>query len=209
VYPRQIGPKLLRWLRLALLVLALGLPAPATAQTTDFDCVSVGEPRCLRVATGMVDAVDALTIVDIGPGLLRNAADKRVTIRVGRLDRDLRGLYSPATRTITISRRLARRAVQVRALILAHELQHATEALVDDETSEQCFLSEEAAFRVEARVWPQLFPGRTPPNLDEYHREANALVRQLAQDPEGFVDDIRSLYEDDCGDQPDDSDDEG
>jgi hypothetical protein len=87
--------------------------------------------------------------------------------------------------------------VQVRAVILAHELQHATERDEDDQTSEDCYRSEEAAFRVEARIWPQLWPGR-PPEDDDYERDANELVRQVASDPDGFERDLRQLYRDDC-----------
>jgi hypothetical protein len=171
------------------------LSLPADARAT---CLDVGATRCLSVAPILADAVLALRELPDGQPLLRNAADRRVRIRSARLDSDLRGLYSPISRVITVSRRLERRAVQVRAVILAHELQHATEPDDPDETVERCFQSEEAAFRVEARIWSQLWRGAAPPDVDGYHRDANRLVSQLADDPDGFAREIRDLYEDDC-----------
>src|SRR5438067_5025041 len=129
---------------------------------------------------------------------MRNAGDLRVRLRRRRLGDALRGYYQSSTRMIWISRDLERRVVPVRAVILAHELQHATEPAGDDETTEDCYRSEEAAFRVEARIWPQLWPGQAPPNDDEYERDANELVEQIARDPEGFARDIREMYHDDC-----------
>jgi hypothetical protein len=174
-------------------VQVLSLPTDARAT-----CLDVGTTRCLSVAPILADAVLALRELPDGQPLLRNAADRRVRIRSARLDSDLRGFYSPNSRVITISRRLERRAVQVRAVILAHELYHATEPDDPDETVERCFQSEEAAFRVEARIWSQLWWGAAPPGVDGYHRDANRLVSQLADDPDGFRQEIRELYEDDC-----------
>lgn len=211
MYPSPIGSKLARWLFVSLVAATLSGSSPAAAQVApgpETDCLQVGAARCLSVASGMVEAVQALMATDVGPALLRTAADRRVRVRITRLDRGLEGQYSPATRTVAIARRLARRAVQVQALALAHELQHAGERPEDEATTEQCFASEEAAFRLEARVWPQLWGGQLPPDVDEYYREANDLVRQLARDPEGFARDIRDLYQDDCGEPTDDEEDE-
>src|SRR5262245_34232520 len=116
----------------------------------------------------------------------------------------MRGYYQSSARVILISRDLERRSIEVRAVILAHELQHATEPDDEDETIEECYRSEEAAFQVEARIWPQLFPGQTPPDGDEYERDANELVRQVARDPESLARDVRELYHDDCEPEPED-----
>ena len=184
---------------LAALALAAALARPPTADAQAASCLDVGATRCLSTASGLVEPVQALLEIPEGRALLRNAADRRVRLRLRRLGDDLRGYYQASSRLIWISRDLERRAVQVRAVILAHELQHATER-GDDETSEDCYRSEEAAFRVEARIWPQLWPGQAPPDDDEYERDANELVRQVGGDPEGFARDVRELYQDDCGD---------
>jgi hypothetical protein len=211
VYPRQIAAKSPRWFLVCLFVGHLLGAVPANAQavpTPSSSCLQVGTTRCLQSDLRLVDAIQSLQATDVGPDLLRNAADRRVQLRVGRLDRGLEGQYSPRTRTIVVDRRVARRAVQVRALVLAHELQHATERPSDDESAEACFASEEAAFRVEAHVWPQLWGGQLPPDVDAYYKDANDLVRQLATDPEGFASDIREMYQDDCGDDEGEDEDE-
>src|SRR5438067_13149784 len=128
---------------------------------------------------------------------MRNAGDLRVRLRRRRLGDALRGYYQSSTRMIWISRDLERRVVPVRAVILAHELQHATEPAGDDETTEDCYRSEEAAFRVEARIWRQLCAGQAPPTEDEYERDGNELGGQLARDPEGVAAGVRGMYHDD------------
>jgi hypothetical protein len=195
-----VTPRPARHLALALAALALAgaLARPPAADAQAASCLDVGATRCLSTASGLIEPVRALLEIPEGQALLRNAADRRVRLRLRRLGDDLRGYYQATSRQIWISRDLERRAVQVRAVILAHELQHATERGGDDETSEDCYRSEEAAFRVEARIWPQLWPGQPPPNDDEYERDANELVRQLADDPAGLVRDVRELYHDDC-----------
>jgi hypothetical protein len=194
-------PPLLR-LALAALALAGALAGPPTAHAQSAGCLDVGATRCLSTPGALVEPVRALLEIPEGRALLRNAADRRVRLRMRRLGDDLRGYYQASTRVILISRDLERRAVQVRAVILAHELQHATERGDDDETTEDCYWSEEAAFQVEARIWPQLWPGQTPPDDDEYARDANELVRQVARDPEGLARDVRDLYHEDCEADP-------
>ena len=187
-------------LALAALALASALARPPAADAQAASCLDVGATRCLSTASGLVEPVRALLEIPEGQALLRNAADRRVRLRLRRLGDDLRGYYQASSRLIWLSRDLERRAVQVRAVILAHELQHATERGGDDATSEDCYRSEEAAFRVEARIWPQLWPGQAPPNDDEYERDANELVRQVVRDPEGFARDVREMYHQDCED---------
>jgi hypothetical protein len=188
-------------LALAALALSAALTFPPAAQAQSAGCLDVGATRCLSTPAALVEPVQALLEIPEGRDLLRNAADRRVRLRLRRLDDELRGYYQASSRLILISRDLERRSVQVRALILAHELQHATER-GDDETSEDCYRSEEAAFLVEARIWPQLWPGQTPPDDDEYARDANELVRQVARDPESLARDVRDLYHDDCESVP-------
>jgi hypothetical protein len=195
-----VTPRPLRRLALApvLVALLIALAGPSGSKAQAIACLDVGATRCLSAASALVEPVQALLEIPEGRALLRNAADRRVRVRVHRLGDDLRGYYDSSTRMISISRELARQTVQVRALILAHELQHATEAGDGEETIEDCYHSEEAAFRVEARIWPQLWPGQTPPNEDDYEQDANELVRQVGRDPDGFVRDIHDLYRDDC-----------
>jgi hypothetical protein len=188
-----------RRLALALATLAIvgWLAGAPSAEAQAVLCIEVGASRCLSTGSALAEPVGALLEIAEGRALLRQAAERRVRLRVRPLEDDLRGHYDPTTRLITISPDLAGRSVQVRAVILAHELQHASERGVD-ETVEDCYRSEEAAFRVEARIWPQLWPGQTPPDDDEYARDANDLVRQAARDPDGFAREIRDLYRDDC-----------
>jgi hypothetical protein len=191
-------------LALTILAIAGALVRPPTADAQVATCLDVGATRCLNTPAALVEPVQALLATPEGQSLLRSAADRRVRLRMRRLGDDLRGYYEASTRLISSSRGLERRAVQVRAVILAHELQHATERDDADETVEQCYQSEEAAFRVEARIWPQLWPGRAPPDDDEYQRDANDLVQQIARDPESFERDLREMYHQDCEAQRDD-----
>jgi hypothetical protein len=181
---------------LAALAISGALAGPPAAEAQSAACLDVGATRCLSTPGALVEPVEALLEIPEGRALLGNAADRRVRLRMRRLGDDLRGYYQASARVILISRDLERRTVQVRALILAHELQHATERGGDDETTEDCYKSEEAAFQVEARIWPQLWPGQAPPDDDEY-----------ARDPEGLARDVRDLYRHDC--EADPADDQG
>jgi hypothetical protein len=172
--------------------------APAAAPAGA--CATVGTERCLPVDPRLMGAVEALLGVDEGRFLLRAAARGGVVLRVEPLPEGVHGVYRTRTRTIGMSAALAGASDKVKAAILAHELRHAVDHVNGTlgETEASCLKSEEDAFRVQARVWAEMWQGRLPPSDDPMHEELNVIAVAAARDPVGLAEALAGAYHEEC-----------
>lgn len=164
-------------------------------------CIDVGVAKCLNVDPPLADAAVALKGVPDALVLLRTAATAGVQIRSGLSGTGTFGRYTPATKTITIDSSLDGRSAWVRATILAHELQHASDDATGQlgKTSLGCYLDEARAFGREAEIWAALWQDKLPPNLDSVHTELNDITITVARDPVDFALALVSQYQGECG----------
>jgi hypothetical protein len=164
-------------------------------------CVNVGASACLKTDGWLISAIDDLNQLNEGQTLLRTAADHGVTLTRGKTDVGVLGFYSPPNRQITLDTRLDAYSSWVRAAVLAHELQHASDDVLGqlDTSSLGCYLAEARAFTTESTVWSLLWQDKLPPNVDSMHTELNDITITVFGDPANFAQALIQSYQSECG----------
>lgn len=148
--------------------------------------------------------VQQLSLSPTGRQLLAAGTANRVLLTRRFLAQGVLGTYIPSPNIAIINARLDPTTSQVRATVLAHELQHALDASTQGEpaTEAQCFAFETRAFGVQARVWRELWGGTLPPETGAFIAEMNDIARIVETDPEGFARRLARRYQSECGPLP-------
>jgi predicted Rdx family selenoprotein len=163
--------------------------------------LDVGTTSGLDVDPSLIGAAQTLRTVEGGEWLLRVAAENGVSIRSAGTPSNVLGAYLPDEDLVVISSGLNLYSSQVRAAVLAHELQHAASAAAGElpQTPEQCLQFEAQAFGREADVWNNLWGGFLPPDTNPVVAELNDITTTMASDPAAFTQTLIQRYGVDCG----------
>ncbi|MGE5617648.1 MAG: hypothetical protein ACM3US_00130 [Sphingomonadaceae bacterium] len=146
-------------------------------------------------------AIQQLSTTPAGQELLTSATESGVLIAREFLPRGVLGAFIGEQNLAILSAQLDPTPSQVRAAVLAHELQHASDAASQGtpQTAAQCFDFEFRAFSRQAQVWNQLWQGNLPPDENVYFTELNDITRTVQSNPEAFVTDLVRRYRSECG----------
>ncbi len=149
-------------------------------------------------------ALQQLNSVPDGAALVSSATQNRVLILTEPLPRSVLGAFVPEHNLVILSSQLDSTPSKVRADVLAHELQHAsdTATMGEPQTPTQCYNFEERAFRKQAQVWTELWGGNLPPNSNPYYTEFNDIALTVANNPQAFVAELVQRYRSECGPLP-------
>lgn len=149
-------------------------------------------------------AVQQLSAVPAGQELLAAATANGVLITREFLPRGVLGAFFSEENVAILAAQLDPTPSQVRAAVLAHELQHASDAasLGEPQTEAQCFNFEFRAFSRQAQVWNQLWQGNLPPDENVFFAELNDVTRTVQTNPEAFVRELVQRYRSECGPLP-------
>jgi hypothetical protein len=88
-----------------------------------------------------------------------------------------------------------------RAVLLAHELQHAADHAsgVPVRSQSECYAIEENAFVTQAKLWLELWGGVLPEPQTYFQEEINTTAELAIRDPGAFVSELTERYRHDCG----------
>jgi hypothetical protein len=186
------------------------IPASASAQrfswrvaAVDADtrgCLGPGGTRCLTDDPLVASAVWALRGLTDGMSLLQSASDSGIQIARTDLPPNVLGAFSRSRKAIRLDSSLDSSSIWVRGDVLAHELQHASDAAAGNwpTDSASCYAFEGAAFRKQAAIWTAMWQGNLPENVDSMHRQLNSIAVAVFQDPVGFARALVANYRSEC-----------
>ena len=178
------------------------LAAPAAPLPTAPRCVGVGDGACLLTTADLVDTVGLLAQTSTAGDLARGAAHGGYTVRYGAMPPGVLGVFRPRTHDVVLSAELHEYPSSDVVPILAHELQHVSDWLMDRramQTSSGCLATEDRAFHTEAATWLEVSGGRVRNAANDIERELNAVTRAIASDPDAFADRLTRAYHSECG----------
>ncbi|MGH2365624.1 MAG: SH3 domain-containing protein [Chloroflexota bacterium] len=180
------------WASAGYLTISSGTPAPRTSTPTASIATasSAHNPPGVLVEAALQPAVDRLGAAPTGDAVLRKAAGGLVRITVAHLPSASEGgEFTTLGHAIRIADSVMKESVDVQATVLAHELQHAADILVDHDapdSSQACINLELRAFQTQEKVWLELTrpsPAHTPmeSELDQLSHVVNtpAFAQQL------------------------------
>ena len=143
--------------------------------------------------------VDHLAASPTAEALLLKTAPVYVRITVAHFPATTEGgEFSTLGHSIKVADTIVQESIDVQASVLAHELQHASDILVDHaapETAQDCVNLELHAFHSEEKVWLELTKPSPPQTRME--RELDGLSHVV--DTPGFAQQLAKLYAGECG----------
>ncbi|HEV7663840.1 MAG TPA: hypothetical protein VGQ62_09920 [Chloroflexota bacterium] len=164
-------------------------------------CVQVGGGTCLRTEVELADTLTMLAQTHTAAPLLRIAGLAGYVIHYGDLAAATLGLFRPSRGDVVLNSVLKTYPTIDRGPVLAHELQHVTDWIVDSRalrTERGCLATETNAFHTEAATWSELVGTTRRPAANDLEREFNAIANALAKDPSAFADRLSTVYHDEC-----------
>ncbi|MBV8083903.1 MAG: SH3 domain-containing protein [Chloroflexi bacterium] len=179
-----------------------GVPLPSAvsgllasfSHETNYDVQGSG----IFVEAPLKGSVDHLSGSNTGEGLLVRTAPVYLRITVGHFDTSSEGgQFSTLGHSIQIADNVMLESADVQSSILAHELQHASDILVDHmtpDTSQDCVNLELRAYKTEEKVWLELTKPSPPQTALE--RQLDSLSRVV--DTPGFVQQLAQVYASEC-----------
>jgi hypothetical protein len=164
------------------------------SRETNYDVQGNG----IFVEAPLKPAVDHLTASATGEGLLVRAAPVYLRITVGHFETGSEGgQFSTLGHSIQIADNVMLESADVQSSILAHELQHASDILVDHmtpDTSQDCVNLELRAYKTEEQVWLELTKPSPPKTGME--RQLDSLSHVV--DTPGFAQQLAQVYASEC-----------
>ena len=133
--------------------------------------------------------------------LLRKAATGKYVVHFGDLPVDVLGMFRSEKHDVVISNALRSFPALDRAPVLAHELTHVSDWMVNPDllqTSNGCLSTEIHAFHNEATVWRDVEAGHLKSPANDLEREFNMISQAIASDPTGFITRLKIVYHDQC-----------
>ena len=203
---RNLGPGQTRALQARL---PLGTQAPNlelatwTVGNQDLVCFRTFGDRCIFSEPFFISAVAELSRTDLGRELLAEGTRAGIEIRHGQPPVGVLGAYSAKERSILLDDRLDGYSSLVRAVVLAHELRHAADdanGRLGAHTTDECYRTEERAFRDQGEIWSGFWQGQLPPDITSIHAELNRITRGALRDPVAFARSVAKTYGDLCAD---------
>jgi hypothetical protein len=118
----------------------------------------------VAVDARLVPALELLAGSDVGAVYADQVRTLRLVVEVGPLPAGAAGRYQPARRTVTVSEALLAEDVRVVAALLAHELQHASDAdlVAVGLLAADCLALEVRGYQAQAAVGRALYPEELP-----------------------------------------------
>ena len=160
-----------------------------------------GDPSPNSALSGAMQQLDT---VPAGADLVQAAVANDVGLETGPLPRNVLGAYIPDENLVILSSQLTSAPTKVQADVLAHELQHASDAATIGlpQTPTQCYNFEQRAFSRQAQVWEQLWGGNLPPSSNPLYAELNDVATTVTNDPQAFTAELVQRYRSECGPLP-------
>lgn len=161
-----------------------------------FICEAVGATPCLVADVWLRGAVDVLRSYERGQWLLKIASDRGIVIGRAPLALGQLGTYAPDLLAIVLDERLDAYSDWERAMVLAHELQHAADhasglplAPLDERIRR-----EEDAFRRTAELWHLVWKAHLPEAQNTLQEQLNDITRTVTRDPLHFAEQLTERY---------------